>query len=369
MVSPDDTQPRSPFPGGRPPVTVTMDDDERPGGPGCLALGCIGGLVAAFALAIIGLSAFAGWTSGQRTAQTNATATQDATIKEQLARIPVEANTGNLFLLRARIEYLATLTPGVPNLADYIQTATAVYLTSQPTPTPMPSPTLAATATPGITPTAPAAPLVTPAASVTPGAGVNLPVLLDQARSAVATQDYAQAIKLLDVIIAADDKFQAALVRELMYQALKERALKLFRFGTTGDLAEAILLTDRIKQFGDPGELNYESFIASQYLDALNSIGVSFPVSIAALQRVYSQAPGYRDVGRLLNDQYVKYGDAWVAGGDYCPAVGPYQNALALFNDPGVAAKRNDAQTRCAQATPLGGATVLPGTIAPVGQQ
>ncbi len=365
MVSPDDTQPRSPFRTPPPaPMLEPLDEEPVSRGPGCFLWGFIGAFILGIAGLIIALSGFAGWSAGTRIAQTNATATQNAAINEQISRISGDVESRNQVLLQARIDYLATLTPGVPGLSDIMQTATAVYFVSQPTitPTPQPSPTM--TAQPLIAAT------TEPQIAVTPGQALDLNALLGEARTAVSLSDWDTAIETLDVILAADSTFESGTVRNLMLQSLNAKALGLFRAGDVGDLAEAMRLTDRAREFGDVGELDYESYIAGLYLDALNTVGIDYPTAIRALQQVYNAVPIYRDAQQLLFQQYVGYGDAWAAQGEYCPAAAQYQSALNLVNDPGVSGKLSTAQGICAQATPVGGPTPLPGTpsIAPVGQ-
>lgn len=364
MVSPDDTQPRSPF--RTPPHGVTVEppyDEPVNRGPGCFLWGFIGAFILGISGLIIALSGFAGWSAGTRIAQTNATATQNAAINEQISRIPADVDSRNQVLLQARIEYLATLTPGVPGLGDIMQTATAVYFSNLPTitPTPQPSPTTEPLVIP---------PTSEPQIAVTPGQTLDLNALLNEAQTAVSLSDWDTAIDTLDVILAADSTFESGTVRNLMLQALNAKALNLFRAGAVGDLAEAMRLTDRAREFGDVGELDYESYIAGLYLDALNTVGIDYSTAIRSLQQVYNAVPTYRDVQQLLFQQYVGYGDAWAAQGEYCPAAAQYQSALNLVNDPGISGKLSTAQGICAQATPVGGPTPLPGTpsIAPVGQ-
>jgi hypothetical protein len=376
MKSSDDTQPRSPFktpPHAQPAVPRQPEflspEPEARSGPGCLLWGLVSLVIGGIALMVIVLSGVAGWTSGQRMAQGNATATQNAAIVEQLNRIPADVASANLPLLHARIVYLATLTPGVPGLADIMQTATALYWTAQPTATPSPSATPTATVPPTAT--------LTPAAAVPDAAGgsgprLNLPALLAEAQTAAAARDWRETLALVDVIAAADASFEAATVRRLLENALYELALQLFRFGSVGDLAEAIVLTDRLEQIGNIRELSYERFIAALYLDALNTIGTNYAAAVRALSTLYNQAPNYRDAAQLLFNEYVKYGDAWAAQSEFCPAVGPYQSALGVIADAGVRAKLTNAQTMCAQATPLPAPDVTPQPggeqpIAPIG--
>lgn len=366
MASIDDTQPRSPF--KMPPPDVFPDEPETSSGPGCLVWGLLGVVIAGVAVVIVGLSAFAGWSSGMRVSQTNATATQGAEINLQLGLLQQNIDSGNQVLLHARIEYLATLTPGVAGLDTYIATATALHQNSLPTATPEATlePTAEATSEAQVEATA-------DVVVVTEGAngGLDLAALLTEAQADMSLKDYTSAIETLDIILASDSSYQAETVRSLMLQSLSAKALLLFRSEQTSDLAEANLLTDRARQFGDIGELSYESYIASLYLDAVNTIGIDYGTSIQRLQAVYAQAPGYKDVTQRLFNQYIGYGDALVAQGAQCQAVQAYQSALGLFQDGTVNAKMTGSQAACANPTPVltPGIGTTPGqSIAPVGQ-
>ncbi|MEZ4669451.1 MAG: hypothetical protein R3E39_16210 [Anaerolineae bacterium] len=359
MTSPSDTQPRSPF---KVPPTVEPDVNPYEQPPrarsGCLVYGLVGLMVIGFAGLIVALAAFAGWTTGQRVAQTNATATQNAVIADQLLRIPTDVSSNNQFLLSKRLEYLLTLTPGVQGIDALVQTATAVYENGLPSSTPLPTSTplpLAATATPE--------PLI-PAGSATP----ELSALFQQAQSAGAVADWDAAIDLLDAIMGLDPDFQTTAVRQAMLNALTKKALALYRSPDPSGLAEANQLTDRARQFGDVSEVEYESQIASLYLDAVNATGIDFNRSIRKLTELYNQTPGYRDVRQRLINEYINYGDTLVGAAQPCSAVGQYQNALAVQDDVTIIAKRDAAQTACTlQATQAFLTTPLPGTFQPVG--
>ncbi len=349
----DDTQPIK-------PIIVMSDDEPRSGGPGCLVIGLVGLMVIGFAGLIIALAGFAGWSSGQRIAQGNATATANAVINDQCNRLPNDLNSKNQALVKARLDYLVTLTPAVPCVVEFAQTATAISL---PTSTPMPTATQPATAE--ATEAATDIPLV-PSGSATP----DLTALFQQAQTAVSTSDWDNAIDTLDAVMGYDGDFQTAAVRALMFEALTKKALTLYRGGDTTRLAEANQLTDRASQFGniETSEANYESIIASQYIDAINAIGVDYNLAIRKLTTLYSQAPSYRDVFAQLVNQYIGYGDTLVAGAQPCSAVAQYQSALSLQDNGGVAAKRDAAQTACTtQATQGTSGTPPPGGIAPVG--
>ena len=363
MSTNDDTQPRSPLSGATPPhgqEPVSIPTAEE-GGPGCMLWGIVGALALGFAVVIVALAGAAGWTSGQREAQSFATATQQAEIQDQLARIEGDIASGNTVLLAARIEFLATQTPGIPNLATIVETATAVYAANLPTATPP------ATETPLPVDTLEPTIEVVPEITLEAGGGYDLATLLEQSRAALRLGQYEEAVDLLKVIEAVDSTYEAATVRGYMLEALTTQALRLFRGG--GNLAEAILLVDEAEQYGLPGDsdLIFERYVATLYLNAKSKIGTGYPAAIQALTEAYNVAPNYRDgeLRQLLFGQYVAYGDAWVAEQNYCAAVGPYQNALNYFNDPGVSAKRSNAETACQQGPTPGGPTVE--GFAPVG--
>jgi|FLYN01.1.fsa_nt_gi hypothetical protein len=357
----EDTQPTIPV--TEPPEFVRPDEEELPlsEGAGCATYGLLGALTLGFALIIVLLAALAGWTSGQRTAQANATTTQSAAINEQLNRIPGDLSSGNLELANARLHFLSTLTPGVAGLPDLMQTATAAYLTRQPTATTMPTATAI-----------PATEATEDAVAVTQSATgeYDLPALLQEAQTAIAVRDWETAIELLDVILAADSGFETATVRSLMSEALNTYALELFR---SDRLAEAIVYTDRAEQFGPLAEgLNFERLVATYYLDAVASMGISYPEAIEALQQVYSLSPNYRggEIAQLLFDQYVGYGDALSQQGNFCAAAPQYEAALSIQPSGDIAGRRDTASTLCATITLTPPALLTPGTpasIAPVG--
>jgi hypothetical protein len=150
-----------------------------------------------------------------------------------------------------------------------------------------------------------------------------------------------------------------------------EKANLLLLSPELGDLAEGVILTDRAREFGNVDRVNYEAYIASLYLEGVSAIGINYPLAIQKLSQVYNQVPTYRDVARLLFNQYVAYGDAWAAQTEYCPAAAQYQTALTILNDAGTSGKLSAAQAACAVATPVGApaGTLDPNMtpIAPVG--
>lgn len=362
----DDTQPGAPFEGDLSAMKPTVQpDEEAPRRSGCLMNGLVIALVVIVALAIVGLSAAAGWTSGQRVANTNATATQSFYVNEQLQHIPSDLADGNLAMVDIRLRWLATQTPGVPGIGELMGTATAAYQNAQPTATPPATATPEATAE--TTAEAAAEFTVTQEAS----GGYDLVALLDQAENAALTSQWQDAIDYLDVIMGVDRDFERTRVRTLMSEALNSYAQQLYN---SGQPAAANLIVTRARDFGPLAEgLEYENIAAELYLTARAAVGSGSPAAISAVQQLINLGPGryYAEAQTMLYDYYVNSGDAYLAQGDSCSAVTQYQNAINLSSSGVANGKRTVAENACANATPTADPNVVipsDGSVAPVGE-
>lgn len=382
-ILPDDTQPRpataqsaqrEPLPGNLQYGVPYRGEDSSQGGPGCGMYGLVGGVLVLFGLVIVALAAAAGWTTGQREANVILTSTQDAAIAEQINRIPADIANGNLVLLDTRIRFLATLTPGIPMVAELQQTATALYLTSQPTATPSPS------QTPSPTPTTEAQglPEATPDLIIpTSAGGFDIAALLQQAQLAVDTAQWPDAIDLLDVVMGLDPMYESSRVAGLMRTALNNYALQLYN---ASQPAAANVIAGRAEELGLlDGNIEYERYVAELYLSARAGVTLGDPRAQTALQEILNQGAAgryYTEAQQLLYDQYVRLGDAQVAIGQYCPAAGYYRSAVGIFSSGVANGKLSMADSICAQATPTidpfnplalpPGGTPIPG-FAPIG--
>ncbi len=348
-------------------------DEGRRGGCGMSAL-ILGGF-ALLGLLIVALATAAGYTTGQREAAGYATATQASVITDQINRIPQDVAARNMALLGARLQFLATLTPGIPEVQTFSLTATALADELRATPTPTLTPTLAASATTA----APTAATPETQATLPPESAFDTSALLAQAETAVDSGQWADAIALLDAIGGIDPDFQTATVRNLLLRALNSYAAQLYNSyapGNPGRLAEAIVLTDRAEQIGTLADgLAFERNAAQLYLDARRAIGLDPFTAIRAYERLYNQGGQGRyfaEAQQELFNQYVALGDAQVQINEHCPAVGYYQSALNYLSSGGVSAKLRTSTDLCAVATPV----PLPGTnlapldltpIAPIG--
>lgn len=344
-----------------------MDDGGRRRG-GCgvslLMLGALGFV----GVIIVALAAAAGWTTGQREAAVFATATRSTEIIDQLNRIPQDIANRNTVLMNTRLQFLSMMTPGIPELAPLSITATALYNETMPTATALPTATVEAV----VEATAIAPTVVPPAEDGT----YDLAALLLQAQTAVDTAQWQDAIGLLDAISGLDPDYEAARVRTLLGTALNSYASDLYNTyqpGNPGQLAQAIVITDRAETLGVVRDgLSYERNAAQLYLDARRAIGLDPFAAIRALERLYNLGQGryYQEAQQELYSQYVALGDAQASLGEYCPAAQYFQTALNYGS--GAASRRDNANTICAQATPipLPGTFVAPsGTLAaPIGQ-
>src|SRR5579871_5485456 len=107
----DDTQPRSPFEGDPINLTPTIRPEDSAARGSCLVTLLVIAMMLGFALVIVALAGLAGWTSGQRVASTNATATQNYAIGDQVDHLPTDMAAQNLPIIKARLEWLETQSP------------------------------------------------------------------------------------------------------------------------------------------------------------------------------------------------------------------------------------------------------------------
>ncbi|MEQ8677700.1 MAG: hypothetical protein RLP44_04180 [Aggregatilineales bacterium] len=381
MVDKDDTQPRSPFkdapPTARQAPVMNMPEDEGDGtgGPGCFLWGFIGLIIFGLGVAIVLMAGAAGWTSGVRVAQMDATATENRRIIVQFEQIPTDIAAGNQQVLAFRLDYLMGLTPAVSGIEDIQRSATQLAINLQPTVTFTPSPTPTPTETP---------PEVTAEATQDTSSTVtdtessvdsryDLEALLLEAQEQVDLGQYEEAVDTLDVIIAVDPNYRTEIIRGLMSRALRTQAANLYR--SLEGVAEAIILTNRAEEFGPIGELDYERLIGGLYLDAQRTIELgNYLSAIRSLERITTYQSTYQGINitEQIFNQYVSYGDALVAGAQYCQAVAQFNSALNYFNSNAVIGKRDAAQNTCQQGISLTltpGATIEGGQgVAPVGQ-
>ncbi|PJF23564.1 MAG: hypothetical protein CUN56_00275 [Phototrophicales bacterium] len=399
----DDTQPRRPptldevLQEGPPLIEPQNDDDNddafTAGGPGCVIWSLVILMLGIISLMIVVMAGAAGWTQGQRVAQRTVSAAELYFVETQYPAIQTDVADLNYELLATRMAFLATRTPGVPQMDVLRATETAVYLNVTATSRsvinqqltlipqnlaegdrPQAEQRLAflATQTPGVaelpalqatatayrtSPTTTPTPLQA-APTPTPPGGFDLPTLFTQAQQEFSIGAYADAYNTLDLIRRVDPNFNRTAVEALLHQVLIAQARPLYNVNLSADpsnpgtLAEAIRLTDLAEQYGSIDDLAYERDIATLYLNAITAIDAgNHDVAIRRLQVILTYQSTYKgaDLNRLLFNEYVAYGDAWALEYNWCQAEQQYQQALTLFSDPSVSGKRNNARDLCQQ--------------------
>ncbi|MDZ4669649.1 MAG: hypothetical protein SH821_02165 [Phototrophicales bacterium] len=410
MTVNDDTKPRKIVSNYYGTVLPPPDDDEFVDppptadihGPGCLVWGIMGVFIVILSVVFVVLAGAAGWTEGQRLANGDATATQAEFINESLRRIPTDVAMMNDYNFQLRLNALAQMTPGVPQVPELQITATAMagqqIVNLQLTQLPqdfinndrarieqrlayllqhMPNlaelPAYQATATAYINLFTPTATLEVVQAVATAPSQVaptlnatgqfDLPALFATARQQVDFGQLAEAYNTLDIIIRVDETYERNSVRGLMNLVLTRQAQPLYASLET--LAEAIRLTDLAEEYGDIGELNYERLIAALYLNVVSASGSgNHAIAIRRLGDILQYQSTYKGINlnQVLYDEYVAYGDALVTGAQACQAVPQYRAALNLFSSGPAAGKRDVAQAQC-------NASNVPATSsAPVGE-
>ncbi len=386
MQPSDETAPRR--------ADIFPEDEYEDSGPGCLVWGLVWVFGVIVAGAIVLTAIFAGFNEGVNLARSTAAAATQADVAVQCESYETDLYAGRGELAALRLDALLQIDPLPACAIPLVQLATE-YIVEQDT---------GATATQAFAATQIAiteqgnatataidsTPLATPETTQEvivqgePTSQYDLPGLLAEAQAYIAEANYSEAIRTLDAIVAIDPNFQPQQVNGLLFNSLTARAELLFISG--GSLAEAIQLTNRAEEYGDIGSLNFERSVAQLYLDALPFLDVNYAEAIRLLTQVRNLSPNYRDSVRLLTEQYVAYGDAFLAEGDACSAAQQYAAALQTSpQNQSAVQKQSEAQAVCnGLATPIGTvdpnvtpatvdpnlptATATPG-IAPVGQQ
>lgn len=306
------------------PYDYHADDYPAPtAGPGCLMWSLVVVFLLLTGVAVVGMSGAAGWTEGRRVADRNIqatgvafaerqlpaietnvadlnavqlatriaflatrtpgvpnidalyvtatavsvdlTATQEAVIAEQLTRIPDVVAAGDGAQLAQRLDFLAIQTPAVPGLADL--QATATTLAESPVErVEAPDDEVVDAPAPTQVEATPAAEAEQeqPAPTETPS-GPDLPELLARAQQQINNDELEAATRTLDIIIRLDESFQRQTVERLMFDTLRARAVRAYQVTLTnprqtGTLAEAVRLTDQAELYGTPGQLGELGF-------------------------------------------------------------------------------------------------------------
>lgn len=272
------------------------------------------------------------------------------TATQQFAFGVADLEAGRYDMARKRFEYVITLDPGFPGVAEKL--AEAMLLMAQAlTPTPEPLPTLEPT--PDLR---------------------NEEQLFDEIVQNLASQNWELAIANIEKLRNLNLEYRAVDVDGMYYIALRFNGIH--KILNEGQLEVGIYYLTLSERFAplDMDAKNYRSW-ARQYITAASFWGVDWAQVVAYFADIYPALPNLRDAsGMTATERFriasIKYGDYLMTQEQYCEAQIQYQNALNLFNDPAVQPTAVVAGEWCANPpgqeeptveTPTPTATVTPG--------
>ncbi len=191
------------------------------------------------------------------------------------------------------------------------------------------------------------------AARPTPTSEVTRPLaeqLWERAQAAYEAESWEEAASLLTQLRALDAEYRADEVEPMLFHSLYEAGMALLE---QDQLEEGIFYLDRAVALRPlDEEALYQRNLAARYMAAMNLWGVDWEGTIEALKELYAIAPDYKDVYQRLYQAYVEYGDTLSEQGEMCPAEMAYTEALRLYADPQIEARREAAAQVCLVATP-----------------
>ena len=193
--------------------------------------------------------------------------------------------------------------------------------------------------------------------------------LMAEIREAYARHDWQGVLDAADRLLALDPEYHRGDVDQLLFEAFYQSGLILV---DEGRMEEALRLFDRALALQpDNVQVQHAKNLATLYTEAMGYWGADWAQTTASLQKLYRLAPDYRDVRDRLFEARVQYGDFLAEGNDWCGASEQYAQALDIRAEAVVAAKRQNATTRCTvrvSPTPVPGRTPVPtGPVGPSG--
>ncbi len=190
--------------------------------------------------------------------------------------------------------------------------------------------------------------------------------LFKQGQTAFQAKQWDRAAELMAQVRAIDPTYEKAAVEDMLFTARYNQGMKQL---SAGVLEEGILYLDLAAELR-PLDQNAvtQRKLASMYLTATGYWGVNWEKAIERFSELAAIAPNYRDTGKRLIEARINYGDQYARQQDYCPAVKIYSDTLRFGVGATVQAKLDDAQQKCAGATPtpVTGTVVIAGTPVPL---
>ena len=204
------------------------------------------------------------------------------------------------------------------------------------------------TATPPAATNTPAAATIAP--SPTPGkTATTRSALLDRAREraeeAFAAGRWPEAITELETLRTEDPAYEATYISELLFEAYINLATEK---DNQNKLQEAVDLFDEALALQpNAGTVRTERTLIQHYIDAITFAGADWPTAITALEAIYTQEPGYRDVEKRLQTARRAQGEQLANDEEWCDAAVLLTDALQIGVLPGLVAQRDEYQAAC----------------------
>lgn len=267
-----------------------------------------------------------GYTAGLRNKDQNRSETVEQVAHEQFTLALEDLNEGRYAIAKQRLEYIISIDPTYPNIAETL--AQALVELNAPTATPVV--VSQATATPNLAP---------------------VEDLFTQIEAAVQAEDWDQVIDTTLVLRSKNPEYEAIAVDGYMFTALRNRGVN--RISNDGLLEEGIYDLSRAEQFGplDSEARNWRDW-AELYLLANSYYGIDWTQAYNYFSQLYIIAP------YLKNDTYIKYSVSASEYGmlrwydnDPCGAVDAFKQSLTALDDPELHPTATRAAVACRTAT------------------
>ncbi len=248
--------------------------------------------------------------------------------------------SNNLDSARRRFEYVIGLYPEYPGVDEQYAKVLIAIAQNQ-------GGSMAATPQPGTTAVAPVPTKDTRSAKL----------LLEQAQTQLAAQDwpglYDTVYRLRDI----DPTYESMLVDGLYYLALRNKGITQIQAGSLENGIYNFALAEELAPI-DYDAQSYRTW-AQFYIQAGSYWGINWPQAVEEFKQLFGMVPNLRDAtGITVTQRYAGalkgYGDFLQQTYDWCGAVAQYEQSLSIYADPQLAVNLPQAQAYCANppATP-----------------
>lgn len=172
--------------------------------------------------------------------------------------------------------------------------------------------------------------------------------LFSGARSAIANQQWSDAIDYLEEIRRANPDYRSSEIKGLLIQAYLKGGNESV---AAGQIEQAQARFAAVVAL-DPSDSEAKSKRdqAQLYLSATHVMGSDWQSAVLDLQQLYQIDPGFYDVKQQLMNALVQYGDLASRQGAWCIAAREYDQAVSLGAESEVGAKLAQANAGCKQA-------------------